>query len=77
MKADAQGNVISIDMAADRCWADDYQMDQILVFPTLESLVIEGPGITNQLIPRIVKQKESPLVDAEEHAGRRSRELPS
>ena len=56
VQQDAQGNVISIDMAAGRTWADDYQMDQILVFPKLTSLVVEGPGITNQLVPRIVEQ---------------------
>ncbi len=56
MKEDAKGNVISIDMAAGRTWADDYQMNQILVFPKLESLVVEGPGITNQLIPKIAEQ---------------------
>ena len=37
-------------------WADDYQMDQILLLPELTSLVVEGPGITNQLVPRIVEQ---------------------
>ena len=58
LKEDAQGNVIAIDMAAGRSWADDYQMEQILVFPKLESLVVEGPGITNQLIPRIVEQQK-------------------
>jgi hypothetical protein len=58
VKEDAQGNVISIDMAAGRSWADDYQMQQVLVFPKLASLTVEGPGITNQLIPRLVEQKE-------------------
>ncbi len=57
LREDAQGNVISIDMAAGRTWADDYQMDQILVFPKLASLVVEGPGITNQLAPRIAEQQ--------------------
>jgi len=56
MKEDAKGNVVAIDMAAGRTWADDYQMNQILVFPKLESLVVEGPGITNQLIPKIAEQ---------------------
>lgn len=57
LREDAQGNVISIDMAAGRTWADDYQMDQILVFPKLASLVVEGPGITNQLAPCIAEQQ--------------------
>ena len=57
IQEDAQGNVISIDMAAGRTWADDYQMDQILVFPKLASLVLEGPGITDQLVPRIAEQQ--------------------
>jgi Leucine-rich repeat (LRR) protein len=56
LREDAQGNVISIDMATGRTWADDYQMDQILVFPKLASLVVEGPGITNQLTSRIAEQ---------------------
>jgi internalin A len=56
LKEDGQGNVISIDMAAGRTWADDYQMEHILVFPMLATLVVEGPGITNQLIPRIAEQ---------------------
>jgi Leucine-rich repeat (LRR) protein len=58
LKEDAQGNVIAIDMAVGRSWADDNQMRKILVFPKLESLVIEGPGITDQLVPRIAKQQE-------------------
>jgi hypothetical protein len=57
LQEDAGGNVISIDMAAGRTWADDYQMDQILVFPTLKALVVEGPGITDQLVPRIAEQQ--------------------
>lgn len=56
LKEDAQGNVISIDMAAGRTWADDSQMEQILVFPKLASLTLEGPGITDQLAPRIAEQ---------------------
>lgn len=58
LKEDAQGHVIALDMAAGRTWADDYQMQQILVFPTLTTLVVEGPGITDQLIPRIAAQQK-------------------
>jgi Leucine-rich repeat (LRR) protein len=57
LKEDRQGNVISIDMAAGRAWADDNQMEQILVFPKLATLVLEGPGITNQLTARIAEQR--------------------
>ena len=54
---DRRGNVISLDMAAGRSWADDSQMDQILVFPKLAVLVLEGPGITDQLAPRLAEQQ--------------------
>ena len=42
--ADAEGNVVSLDMAAGRSWADDFQMEQILCFEKLASLTVEGPG---------------------------------
>ncbi len=53
MKEDSDGHVISLDTAANRSWVDDYQMQQILVFPYLQSLVLEGPSISDQLAPQI------------------------
>lgn len=55
MKEDAAGNVTSIDMAAGRSWADDAQMQQILVFEKLNALTLEGPNITDALVPRIAE----------------------
>ena len=55
IKEDADGNVIALDMAAGRSWADDAQMEQILVFEKLQSLTLEGPGITDALVPRIAE----------------------
>jgi len=42
-------------MAAGRSWADDFQMEQILYFEKLQSLTIEGPGISDALVPRIAE----------------------
>ena len=47
IKEDAQGNVISVNTAANRSWVDNYQMEEILAFPRLTSLVVEGPSIDN------------------------------
>jgi Leucine-rich repeat (LRR) protein len=57
IKDDNDGNVISIDTAVGRSWADDYQMQEILVFPTLTSLTVEGPSISDALAPRIAEQR--------------------
>ncbi|MCH5375535.1 MAG: hypothetical protein JJ992_16315, partial [Planctomycetes bacterium] len=55
LKEDAEGNVILVDTAAKRSWVDDYQMQEILVFPRLQTLVVEGPSITDQLAPKIAE----------------------
>ncbi len=52
---DAEGEVISLDMAAGRSWVDDAQMQEILVFAKLGSLTLEGPSITDALVPRITE----------------------
>lgn len=52
---DAEGQVISLDMAAGRSWVDDAQMQEILVFEQLGSLTLEGPSITDALVPRIAE----------------------
>ncbi|RLS30718.1 MAG: hypothetical protein DWH80_09230 [Planctomycetota bacterium] len=52
---DKQGNVVSIDTASNRSWVDDQQMLQILVFPTLTSLTLEGPSITDKLAATIAR----------------------
>ena len=52
---DAAGNVTGLDMAAGRSWVDDAQMRQILVFEKLQSLTLEGPSITDDLVPRIAE----------------------
>lgn len=56
VKEDADGNVVLLDTAAKRSWVDDYQMEQILVFPRLELLTVEGPGISDALAARIGEQ---------------------
>jgi Leucine-rich repeat (LRR) protein len=55
IREDDSGNVILIDTAANRSWVDDYQMQELLVFPTLQTLTVEGPSITEQLAPRIAE----------------------
>lgn len=55
IREDDQGNVVLIDTAANRSWVDEYQMQQLLVFPTLQTLTIEGPSITEQLAPKIAE----------------------
>jgi len=52
---DAEGQVISLDMAAGRSWVGDAQMQEILVFERLSSLTLEGPSITDALVPRIAE----------------------
>lgn len=56
VKEDAEGNVVLLDTAAKRSWVDDSQMLEILVFPGLRSLTVEGPGITDALAERIGEQ---------------------
>ncbi len=58
VKEDAEGNVVAIDTAANRSWVDDYQMQEMLVFPKLTSLTLEGPSITDALAPRIAEQAQ-------------------
>ncbi len=55
IREDDSGNVILIDTAANRSWVDDYQMHQLLVFPSLQTLTVEGPSITEHLAPRIAE----------------------
>ena len=55
IKEDADGNVTLLDMAAGRSWVDDAQMQEILVFERLTSLTVEGPSITDFLVPRIAE----------------------
>jgi hypothetical protein len=55
VKEDARGNVISLDSAASRSWVDNNQMEEMLAFPTLASLTIEGPSIDDTLVPKIVE----------------------
>ena len=50
---DSQGNIILLDMAKNRTWANDSQMEEILILPKLKTLVVEGPGITDMLTPAI------------------------
>jgi Leucine-rich repeat (LRR) protein len=57
VREDAEGHVILIDTAANRSWVDDYQMQQLLVFPTLQTLTVEGPSITEQLAPKIAEAR--------------------
>jgi hypothetical protein len=65
------GNVILIDTAANRSWVDDYQMQQLLVFPTLQTLTVEGPSITEQLAPKIA-EAGTYVAGHAQHADRRS-----
>ena len=53
---DGDGNVIGIDTAANRSWAKDVHMEVILAFPKLASLTLDGPDITDELVPRIAEQ---------------------
>lgn len=55
LQQDASGDVVGIDTAAKRSWVDDYQMKEMLVFPGLQSLTVEGPSITDELAPRIAE----------------------
>jgi internalin A len=56
IKEDAEGNVISVNTAANRSWVDNYQMEEILAFRRLTSLVVEGPSIDDALAPKIAEQ---------------------
>jgi Leucine-rich repeat (LRR) protein len=56
IKEDTEGNVISVDTAANRSWVDNYQMEEILAFPRLTSLTVEGPSIDDTLAPKIAEQ---------------------
>jgi internalin A len=58
IREDDQGNVVLIDTAANRSWVDDDQMQQLLVFPTLQTLTVEGPSITEHLAPRIAEARQ-------------------
>ena len=53
---DAGGNVISVNTAANRSWVDNYQMEEILAFPRLTSLIVEGPSIDDALASKIAEQ---------------------
>lgn len=53
MVEDADGNVTLLNFASGRSWAGDAQVGPILVFEKLQSLTVEGPGITEALVPRI------------------------
>ncbi|MBN2295420.1 MAG: hypothetical protein JXM70_23515 [Pirellulales bacterium] len=55
VQRDANGNVVLLDTAANRSWVDDEQMQEILIFPKIASLTLEGPGITDALAPKIAK----------------------
>ncbi len=57
IREDDSGNVILIDTAANRSWVDDYQMRDLLVFPPLQTLTVEGPSISEQLAPKIAEAK--------------------
>lgn len=56
IKEGAEGNVVSIDTAANRSWVDNYQMEEILAFPRLTSLTVEGPSIDDGLAAKIAEQ---------------------
>jgi Leucine-rich repeat (LRR) protein len=56
IKEDGEGNVISLDTAASRSWVDNFQMEEMLAFPKLASLTIEGPSIDDALAPKIAEQ---------------------
>ena len=51
LKEDGSGNVVVLNTAAKRSWVDDYQMQEMLAFPHLQSLTVEGPSISDQLVP--------------------------
>jgi Leucine-rich repeat (LRR) protein len=53
---DAEGNVASVNTAANRSWVDNFQMEEILAFPRLRSLTVEGPSIDDALAPKIAEQ---------------------
>ena len=55
VQEDAAGNVVLLDTAAKRSWVDDYQMQEMLVFPQLQSLTVEGPSISHLVAPQIAK----------------------
>ena len=55
IKENAAGHVILLDTAAKRSWVDDYQLQEMLVFPQLESLTVEGPSISHVVTPQIAK----------------------
>ncbi len=55
IKENAAGHVILLDTAAKRSWVDDYQLQEMLVFPQLESLTVEGPSISHVVAPQIAK----------------------
>lgn len=55
IREDATGNVIVMDTAANRSWVDDYQMQEMLVFPSLQTLTVEGPSISEQLASKIAE----------------------
>lgn len=59
MKENDLGQVILIDTAANRAWVDNYQMQEVLVFPTsLQTLVVEGPSISDELADRIAEHNK-------------------
>ena len=58
LKEDKDKNVILLDTAAKRSWVNDFQMQEMLVFPKLQRLTVEGPSITDQLAPSIAKLPE-------------------
>jgi hypothetical protein len=55
LEEDGDGNVIRIDTAANRSWANDDELEQMLVLPQRKSLTVEGPDISDQLAPRIAE----------------------
>lgn len=55
IREDAAGNITLLDTAAKRSWVDDYQMQELLVFPTLQTLTVKGPSISEQLAPKIAE----------------------
>ncbi len=62
VKRDADGRVVLLDTAANRSWVDDEQMQEILIFPQLAALTLEGPSITDALAPRIAKLQDLTLL---------------
>jgi internalin A len=55
IREDAAGNVSLVDTAAQRSWVNDFQMMEILAFPQLQSLTVEGTEISDQLVPKIAE----------------------